>query len=87
LIKIGLACILLLARVTESRRAKKYLKEPEMKIKLTEPTVLTFIISVVVALVALLAFIGVIPFLAPFAFWIMLVAFVILALGNLLKGL
>ena len=54
--------------------------------KLTPPTKNVFWISVVVAVVGLIAQIGVIGFLAPFAFWLMLVAFVLLALGNAMKG-
>jgi hypothetical protein len=53
--------------------------------KLSEPKVITFLIAVVIAVVGLLAYFGV--FLGGYEFWIMLVAFVLLALANLLKGL
>ena len=53
--------------------------------KLSEPKVITFLISVVIAGVALLAYFGI--FLGGYEFWILLVAFALLALANLLKGL
>ena len=54
--------------------------------KLTPPTKNVFWISVVVTVVGLIAKFGLIAFLTPFAFWLVLVAFVLLALGNALKG-
>ena len=53
--------------------------------KLTEPKVVTFIVAIVIAFIGLLAYFGV--FLGGYEFWIMLVAFVLLALANMLKGL
>jgi hypothetical protein len=53
--------------------------------KLSEPKVITFIIALVIAVVALLAKFGI--FLGGYEFWIMFVAFVLLALANLFKGL
>ncbi len=54
--------------------------------RLNQPTKNVFWISVVVAAVALIAKLGLVGFLAPFAFWLMLVAFVLLVLGNTMKG-
>ena len=54
--------------------------------KLTPPTKNVFWISVVVAVVGLIAKFGFIAFLTPFAFWLILVAFVLLVLGNAMKG-
>lgn len=53
--------------------------------KLNEPKVITFLIAVVLAVVGLIFFF--VPAVAAYAFWLVLVAFVLLALGNLLKGL
>ncbi len=53
--------------------------------KLTEPKQVTFIISVVLAILALLGMLVSIPFVSANAFWVLLVAFVVLALGVLLK--
>jgi hypothetical protein len=54
--------------------------------RLTPPTKNVFWISVVVAAVGLIAKLGVVAFLVPFAFWLVLIAFVLLALGVALKG-
>ena len=58
---------------------------------LSAPTSVTFLVSLVVAVVGILLFLGVLPTLAVAgfsltAFWAMTIAFVILALGCLLKG-
>ena len=55
--------------------------------KLSEPKVITFIIAVVLALLAVLASYVAIPFISQYAFFVLLVAFILLALANLLKGL
>jgi hypothetical protein len=53
---------------------------------LSAPKGIVFWISVILAIVGLLAFLIAIPFLSGIAFWILLVAFILLMLGNLLKG-
>lgn len=56
--------------------------------QLTAPTQIVFIIAVVIAIVALLAaYTTAVSFLPISAFLIMTIAFVVLALGNLLKGM
>jgi hypothetical protein len=55
--------------------------------KLSRPKESTFIIAVILAVVALLGMVTKIPIATPYAFWILLIAFVLLALGNLYKGL
>lgn len=56
--------------------------------ELSAPTKAVFIIAVILAIIALLPMIG-IPLggLGAYAFWILLVAFIVLAAGNLMKGL
>jgi energy-coupling factor transporter transmembrane protein EcfT len=54
--------------------------------RLNQPTKNVFWISVAVAVIALIAKLGVVGFLAPFAFWLLLVAFILLVLGNTMKG-
>jgi hypothetical protein len=56
-----------------------------MKLKLNEPKVITFLIAVVLAVVAVILFLT--PTSQAYAIWVMLVAFVLLAAGNLVKGL
>jgi hypothetical protein len=54
---------------------------------LSAPTTVVFIISVVIALVALLVALNVLALTAVPSFWIMTAAWVVLAAGCLLKGL
>lgn len=53
--------------------------------KLSAPKVSTFWISMILAILGLLGQVA-ISALAPYAFWILLVAFVLLALGSFLSG-
>lgn len=53
--------------------------------KLNEPKVITFLIAVLLAVLAIIFMF--VPAVATYAFWLLLVAFVLLALGNLVKGL
>lgn len=52
--------------------------------QLTPPTKKVFWISVIVAIVGLVFYF--VPAVAAYAFWLMLVAFVLLALGVAMKG-
>lgn len=53
---------------------------------LSAPTQLVFIIALVIAALALLMAIDVVAFVPFDSVWVALVAFVVLAAGNLLKG-
>ena len=55
--------------------------------KLTPPKVVTFWIAVVLAVLGLIGELGVVAALSGFAFWLAFAAFVVLALGLLVKGL
>ncbi len=55
--------------------------------KLTPPKVVTFWIAVILGLAGLLGEVGILAFLAPFAFWLAFVGLVVLVLGLLVKGL
>jgi hypothetical protein len=56
--------------------------------KLSRPKDITFIIAVILAVVALIAMITPISFIShTVAFWLLFVGFVLLALGNYVKGL
>jgi hypothetical protein len=54
--------------------------------KLNPPTQVMFWIAVVIALVGLLAQFGVIAALAPFAFYLVLIGYIVLAASLLMKG-
>ena len=58
-----------------------------MNIKLSEPKVITFWIAVILAILGVLASQGMLAGLASYAFWLVVAGFVLLALGNLMKGL
>ncbi len=55
--------------------------------KLNTPKKVTFIVAVVLAALGLLGALITIPVLTDLAVWLVLVGFVLLALGNLLEGL
>lgn len=54
---------------------------------LSAPKMTTFVASVVIALVGLLANLVDIPALSPYAFWILLLGFVVLAAGAAIDGM
>lgn len=62
-------------------------KHGDFDMKLSPPKQVTFWIAVIVALVGVVVGIVSIPGVSPFALWIVVLGFVILALGNLLEGL
>lgn len=55
--------------------------------KLTPPKAITFWISVVLGLLAFLATLVAIPFITANVFWVMFVAWALLVLGLLVKGI
>ena len=55
--------------------------------QLSAPKQVTFWVAVVVAVIGLIAGLVTIPVLSGFAFWIVVLGFVILAAGNVLQGL
>lgn len=54
--------------------------------KLSAPKNVTFLVAVVLAVLGVLGALFTITFLTANAFWFVLAGFVVLALGNLLKG-
>jgi len=53
---------------------------------LSAPTMWVFLIALVIAIIALLIYLGVITFIPIAAFWVMTLAYVVLAIGCLIKG-
>ena len=53
---------------------------------LNAPTQIVYIIALVIAIIALLMFLSVITFIPVAAFWVMTLAYVVLAVACLLKG-
>lgn len=58
-----------------------------MQMKLTPPKAITFWIAVVLGLLAFLGMLITLPFITANAFWVMFVAWALLVLGLLVKGL
>lgn len=55
--------------------------------KLNAPKQITWIIAVVIGIVGLIANFVTIPVISPLAFWLVFVAFALLALGSYFEGL
>ena len=54
---------------------------------LTPPTTAVFIVSLILAALAVIAALGVnIPFISDHTVWVAIVAYVVLAVGNLFRG-
>jgi hypothetical protein len=53
---------------------------------LSPPTTAVFIISAILAVLAIIGTFVAIPFISGHAFWVAIIAYVILAVGNLFRG-
>jgi hypothetical protein len=58
-----------------------------MIMKLTAPKMLTFWIAVILGVLGFIGKLTTVPFVTPNYFWFVFVAFVLLVLGLLVKGL
>ena len=54
--------------------------------QLSAPTTAVFIISVILAVLAIIGKFVAIPFITENGFWVAIVAYIILAVGNLFRG-
>ncbi|MCB1476556.1 MAG: hypothetical protein H6883_09540 [Rhodobiaceae bacterium] len=54
---------------------------------LSAPTMVVFIISLVIAIIGVLAALGTLTMIPLASVWIMTIAYIVLAAGTLLKGL
>jgi hypothetical protein len=53
---------------------------------LNAPTQVIFLISLVLAIVAVVGTLVVIPYVTAYAFWVAIIAYVVLAAGCVMKG-
>jgi hypothetical protein len=60
--------------------------ELEMTVELHAPSMLVVLISLLLALIALLGVFIVIPIITPVAVWLALIAYAILAFGTMIKA-
>ena len=58
-----------------------------MNIKLSEPKVVTFWISILLVVLGILGSQKILPTFAPYAFWLVVAGFILLALGNMMRDL
>jgi hypothetical protein len=61
-------------------------EEGRMKIELHAPSVHVLLISLTIALLALVCYLFFVPYLSPVAHWIALIAYVVLALATTVKA-
>ncbi|MEE8633952.1 MAG: hypothetical protein V3S93_05685, partial [Methyloceanibacter sp.] len=61
-------------------------QEGGLEMSLSPPTTIVFVISVVLAALAIIGAFIPIPVITDQGFWVMVVAFVILACGNIFRG-
>jgi hypothetical protein len=54
---------------------------------LNAPSRITFLVSLAIAIIALLGALVIIPVVTQYAFWLAILAYVVLALGVILKGM
>jgi len=70
--------------VTEPRRSPSLVFR-EVNMRLSAPKLITFWIAVAVAVIGIIA--SFVPVVSGWAFWLVVIAFIVLALGNLIEGL
>ncbi len=54
---------------------------------LSAPSQVIFLVSLALAIIALLGALVIIPVVTKYAFWIAILAYVVLALGTIMKGM
>ncbi len=64
-----------------------YSSKGDVIMNLSAPTLPVFLVSVIVAIVAVLVLIGVVPAFGIAAAWLALIAYAILLVGNVMSGL
>jgi hypothetical protein len=62
------------------------IKEGGPEMNLSPPTVLVFVISLILAVLAIIGNFVAIPFITQYDFWVAIVAYVILAIGVIFRG-
>jgi hypothetical protein len=58
-----------------------------MAMNLSAPTQAVFLISLILAVLAVIGVLTPIPYITPYAFWLAIVGYIVLAVGCLAKGL
>jgi hypothetical protein len=61
-------------------------QEGGLKMSLSPPTTIVFVVSIILAILAIIGAFVPIPFITEHGFWVAVVAYVILACGNIFRG-
>lgn len=62
-------------------------REEAQLMKLSAPNKVLWLIAVILGVLGILAYLGVVPQLAVYAFWLVVIAFVLLVIGTLFTGI
>jgi hypothetical protein len=61
-------------------------QEGGLEMSLSPPTTVVFVVSIILAVLAIIGAFVPIPFITEHGFWVAVVAYVILACGNIFRG-
>ena len=75
-----------MAQIEKSTEPSLTINLEEKFMKLSAPTQAVFWLAVIIALLALTGSFVTIPYLTAYGFWILLVGFIVLMAGNMMKG-
>lgn len=73
-------------KVTETDYSFNVNMREDLTMNLSAPTTLIFVISVVLAILAILSTFMPMPIIGEYRFWVAIAAYVILAIGNVFRG-
>jgi hypothetical protein len=76
----------LLAFSAKTIKVRPSIKWEGLEMNLTPPTTVVFIVSLILAALAVIGKFAAIPFITENGFWVAIVAYVVLAVGNLFRG-
>ena len=71
---------------TENDYSPDVNKREGLDMNLSAPTNLVFVVSIVLAILAVIGTFTPLPFISEHAFWVAIAGYVILALGNILRN-
>jgi hypothetical protein len=72
--------------LTENDYISPVNKEGGLEMNLSPPTTAVFVISLILAVLAIIGTFVTIPLISANAFWVAIIAYIILAVGNVFRG-
>lgn len=73
-------------KVTQNDYSSNVNTREELIVSLSAPTTMVFVISIVLAVLAILSTVMTLPLIGDNRFWVAIAAYVILAIGNIFRG-